>query len=64
MDGAGRSGGLWVGKAYGKNSYWRRDPIGQQTHGATARQAARFFVLMQRGQLLSRQSSLAMKEIS
>lgn len=56
-------GGLWIGKAYGQGQYWRRDPIANLSHGATARQAARFFVLLDRGQLVSPAASAAMKEM-
>jgi len=56
-------GGLWVGKAYGRNDYWRRDPVAQLSHGATARQAARFFVLLQKGLLVSPEASARMKTI-
>ena len=56
-------GGLWVGKAYGRNDYWRRDPVGNTSHGATARQAARFFVLLQKGLLVSPEASARMKAI-
>lgn len=58
-----RRGGLWVGKAYGRDDYWRRDPIANLSHGATARQVARFFVLLQQGRLISPQASRQMKEI-
>lgn len=58
-----RRGGLWVGKAYGQDDYWRRDPIAQLSHGATARQVARFFVLLEQGQLISAQASRQMKQI-
>lgn len=57
------AGGLWVGKAYGRDSYWRRDPIASLSHGATARQTARFFALLDRGLLVSARASAAMKEI-
>lgn len=56
-------GGLWVGKAYGRDDYWRRDPVANTSHGATARQAARFFVLLQKGMLVSPEASEQMKEI-
>jgi beta-lactamase class A len=56
-------GGLWVGKAYGRNDYWRRDPVANTSHGATARQAARFFVLLDKGMLVSPRASARMKEI-
>lgn len=57
------TGGLWVGKAYGRNEYWRRDPVAGLSHGATARQAARFFVLLHKGLLVSPQASARMKTI-
>jgi len=58
-----QDGGLWVGKAYGRDDTWRRDPVGNTSHGATARQAARFFVLLQKGMLVSPQASARMKAI-
>ncbi len=57
------SGGLWVGKAYDGVPAAYRDPIGGFSHGATARQAARFFVLLDRGLLVSPERSLEMKRI-
>lgn len=54
-------GGLWVGKAYAEDRYWRRDPIASLSHGATPRQAARFFVLLDRGLLVSPEASRQMK---
>jgi beta-lactamase class A len=56
-------GGLWVGKAYGRNDYWQRDPVANTSHGATARQAARFFVLLEKGMLVSPGASARMKDI-
>ncbi len=58
-----QDGGLWVGKAYGRDDYWRRDPVANTSHGATARQAARFFVLLEKGMLVSPQASARMKAI-
>lgn len=59
-----RRGGLWVGRGYGSGvGLWRRDPLGNTSHGATARQAARFFVLLERGELVSPWSSAEMKSI-
>lgn len=59
-----RQGGLWVGKDYGGGlGRWKRDPLRQVSHGATARQVARFFVMMNRGQLVSPWASAEMKEI-
>lgn len=48
-----KNGGLWVGKAYGKNDYWIRDPIRGLSHAATAFQVARFYYLMLKGELVS-----------
>lgn len=60
---ARRRGGIWVGRGYGGLGLWRRDPIASISHGATARQAARFFVLIERGELVSPWASAEMKEI-
>jgi len=60
---ARRRGGIWVGKGYGGIGVWRRDPIGSTSHGATARQAARFFVMLDRGELVSPWASAEMKSI-
>ena len=59
----GRSGGIWVGRGYGGLGTWRRDPIGNQSHGATARQTARFLVMLEQGRLVNAWSSAQMKEI-
>ncbi len=58
-----RKGGLWVGKGYGGLGYWRRDPLHNLSHGATARQVARFFVMMERGLLIDAWSSAEIKAI-
>jgi len=59
-----RKGGLWVGRGYGNGvGLWRRDPIANQSHGATARQTARFLVMMDRGMLVSPWASAEMKSI-
>jgi beta-lactamase class A len=58
-----RGGGLWVGKGYGGIGIWRRDPINQLSHGATARQVARFLVMLEQGQLVSPWASTEMKRI-
>jgi len=47
------NGGLWVGKEYGKSPAYRRDPLHNLSHGATAIQAARFYYLLETGQLVS-----------
>lgn len=59
-----REGGLWVGRGYGGGvGAWQRDPIHGISHGATARQAARFLVMMDAGQLVSPWASAEMKSI-
>ncbi len=58
-----RKGGIWVGRGYGGLGVWRRDPVSNVSHGATARQAARFFVLLERGELVSPWASQEMKSI-
>lgn len=58
-----RGGGLWIGRGYGGLGVWRRDPIANTSHGATARQVARFFVLIERGELVSPWASAEMKSI-
>jgi len=59
-----RRGGIWVGRGFGSGvGLWRRDPLANISHGATARQAARFFVLLERGELVSPWASAEMKSI-
>lgn len=58
-----RNGGLWVGKDYGKAGAWKRDPLSNLSHGATAFQVARFYYLLETGQLVSPSMSREMKEI-
>ena len=58
-----RNGGLWVGKSYGKAGAWKRDPLHNLSHGATAVQAARFYYMLEKGQLVSPQLTVDMKEI-
>ena len=57
------NGGLWVGKPYAGGNATRRDPLHQLSHGATAYQVARFYYLLETGQLVSPAASRAMKEI-
>ena len=56
-------GGLWVGKPYARRDTWKRDPIANLSHGATAFQVARFLYLLETGQLVSPEASEQMKEI-
>jgi beta-lactamase class A len=58
-----RNGGLWAGKDYAQTGAWRRDPIDNLSHGATTMQIARFFFLLQTGQLVNPQASAEMKQI-
>jgi beta-lactamase class A len=58
-----RNGGLWAGKEYAKVGAWRRDPIDNLSHGATPMQIARFFYMLQTGQLVNPEASAQMKEI-
>lgn len=58
-----KNGGIWVGKEYGKAPAWRRDPLHNLSHGATALQVARFYYLLETGQLVSPELSRLMKSI-
>lgn len=55
------NGGLWVGKEYGKSSAYKRDPLHNLSHGATPMQAARFYYLLETGQLCNPRLSAEMK---
>jgi len=57
------NGGLWVGKDYASRNAFHRDPLHNLSHGATAMQVARFFYLLETGQLVDRERSLQMKAI-
>ena len=57
------NGGLWVGKDYARAGLWRRDPLHNLSHGATAMQVARFYYLLETGKLVSPEHSRRMKEI-
>lgn len=59
---ASGNGGLWVGKAYGKEPAFRRDPVAQLSHGATAYQVARFYTMLENDTLLSHRLNALMKE--
>ncbi|MDX1763818.1 MAG: serine hydrolase [bacterium] len=58
-----RNGGLWVGKEYGRGPAWKRDPLHNISHGATALQVARFYYLLETGRLVSPEKSRQMKEM-
>jgi beta-lactamase class A len=57
------NGGLWVGKHYAQMGLWRRDPLHNLSHGATAMQVARFYYLLETGHLVSPEHSRRMKAI-
>jgi len=57
------NGGLWVGKDYASAGLWKRDPLHNLSHGATAMQVARFYYLLETGHLVTPEHSLQMKEI-
>jgi beta-lactamase class A len=59
---AGGAGGLWVGKSYGKEVAYRRDPIHNLSHGATAFQVARLYYLLANAALLTPRFNALMKE--
>ena len=58
-----KNGGLWVGKEYSKTGVWKRDPLHNLSHGATALQVARFYYMLQTGRLVSPELSREMKAI-
>jgi len=58
-----RNGGLWVGKEYARSGAWKRDPLHNLSHGATAFQVARFYYMLETAQLVSPELSRKMKAI-
>jgi len=56
-------GGLWVGKAYGKEPAFQRDPLNNLSHGATAYQVARLYTMLAEGTLFSPRLNAMMKDI-
>ena len=46
-------GGLWVGRAYRGGGGENRDPLFNISHGATSRQAVRFYAMLEAGKLVS-----------
>jgi beta-lactamase class A len=53
---------LWVGKPYGPEPAYQRDPLEQISHAATVFQAARFYYLLNRRELVSPAQSEMMLE--
>ena len=56
-------GGLWVGKPYGKQPAWKRDPLTNFSHAATGFQVARFYYMLQRNELTDPTYCPIIKEI-
>lgn len=56
-------GGLWVGKGYDSAVAFRRDPIGNFSHGATAFQVARLYTLLAANALLRPDLNATMKDV-
>jgi beta-lactamase class A len=56
-------GGLWVGRDYSGGEVWRRDPLNNISHGASAMQVARFFYLLVTNRLATPEHSQEMLEI-
>ena len=57
------NGGLWVGKPYASGIATKRDPLHNLSHGATTFQVARFYYMLETGQLVSPEASKQMKAI-
>lgn len=60
---ADEGGGLWLGKSYGKEPAFQRDPLHNISHGATSHQVARFYYLLATDRLVDRNACEAMREI-
>jgi len=56
-------GGLWAGRAFAKGGASQREPLKGLSHASSSRQAARFYVLLDRGRLLSPYWSRFMREL-
>lgn len=57
-----RNGGLWVGRSYGREDAYQRDPINHLSHGATAFQVARFYWLLDSDRLVAPPFASLMKQ--
>jgi beta-lactamase class A len=56
-------GGLWIGKEYGGEDALLRDPLEGYSHAATSWQVARFYLLLERNQLLKMPEAQLMRRI-
>ncbi len=57
------TGGLWVGKPYGKEAALQRDPVHNLSHGATAFQVARLYYLLANDALLTPRFNALMLDV-
>jgi beta-lactamase class A len=57
------SGGLWVGKGYGPEPAFQRDPLRHLSHGATAYQVARLYTMLAAGTLFQPRVNALMLDI-
>jgi beta-lactamase class A len=60
---ANGTGGIWVGKHYGKSGERIPDPIGHNSHAVTIRQLLRFYELLDHRKLISKGASETMLQI-
>jgi len=60
---AAHGGGIWLGKHYGKSSERYGDPVAGQSHAATVRQLLRFYLMLEKGRLVSPEASRTMRDI-
>jgi beta-lactamase class A len=56
-------GGLWVGRDYSGGKVWKRDPINNISHGASAMQAARYYYMAGTGRLVAPQYQKDLEEV-
>jgi len=57
------AGGLWVGKGYGPEPAFQRDPVRNLSHGATAFQVARLYTMLAAGTLFQPRLNALMMDI-
>ncbi|HEY1686181.1 MAG TPA: serine hydrolase [Tepidisphaeraceae bacterium] len=60
---ARHGGGLWMGRHYGGGTEVYRDPVGNNSHAVTVRQALRYFLLLEQDKLVSPAASAKMRDI-
>lgn len=56
-------GGLWCGKHYSKDTERYPDPVGDCSHAATVRQVLRYYLMLERGELVDQKTSDIIREI-